>query len=151
MIALIQRVLEASVAVDSQLINQISGGLLVLLGIRNEDSDTDAAYLAAKTANLRIFNDDNGKMNLSILETGGEVLVISQFTLHADTRHGNRPSFTDACEPEKAEHLYNYYIDECRNLLGHNRVFGGKFGTMMKIKLINDGPVTIILKSKNEH
>lgn len=151
MIALIQRVLEASVAVDSQLINQIGSGLLVLLGIRNEDSDTDAAYLAAKTANLRIFNDGNGKMNLSILETGGEMLVISQFTLHADTRHGNRPSFTDACEPEKAEHLYNYYIDESKNLLGHNRVFGGKFGAMMKIKLINDGPVTIILKSKSEH
>jgi D-tyrosyl-tRNA(Tyr) deacylase len=151
MIALIQRVLEASVAVDSQIINRINAGLLVLLGIKSEDSETEAKYLAAKTLNLRIFNDENGKMNLSVLDTGGEVLVISQFTLYADTKHGNRPSFTGACEAEKAEQLYNCYIDECKNLISYNRVFGGQFGAMMKIKLINDGPVTIILKSKNEY
>jgi D-tyrosyl-tRNA(Tyr) deacylase len=150
-IALIQRVLEASVAVDSQIISQIGGGLLVLLGVRNHDTETEAKYLAAKTVNLRIFNDENSKMNLSLLETGGEILVISQFTLHADTKHGNRPSFTEASEPEKAEALYNCYIDDCKNLLSCDRVFGGKFGAMMKIKLINDGPVTIILKSKNEY
>jgi D-tyrosyl-tRNA(Tyr) deacylase len=151
MIALIQRVLEASAAVDSQIISRIEAGLLVLLGVRSEDTESEAKYLAAKTVNLRIFNDENGKMNLSLLDTGGEILVISQFTLHADTKHGNRPSFTYASEPEKAEHLYNYYIDECKNLLSNKRVCSGKFGAMMKIKLINDGPVTIILKSKNEY
>lgn len=151
MIALIQRVLDAEVTVDSELINRIGGGLLVLLGLRNEDTESEAKYLAAKTVNLRIFNDENSKMNLSLLDTGGEILVISQFTLHADTRHGNRPSFTGACEAEKAEHLYDHYMNECKNLLTTGRVSGGKFGAMMKIKLVNDGPVTIILKSKNEY
>lgn len=151
MIALIQRVIEASVAVDSQLIDKIDNGLLVLLGVRDEDTDNDAAYLAAKTVNLRIFPDDNEKMNLSLLDTGGEVLVVSQFTLHADTRHGNRPSFTDAAEPQKAEELYEFYIAECKNLIGHDKVRKGKFGAMMKVKLINDGPVTITLRSKNDY
>ena len=151
MIALIQRVIEASVVVDSQLIDKIDNGLLVLLGVRDEDTDNDAAYLAAKTVNLRIFPDDNDKMNLSLLDTGGEVLVVSQFTLHADTRHGNRPSFTDAAEPQKAEELYEFYIAECKNLIGHDKVRKGKFGAMMKVKLINDGPVTITLRSKNDY
>jgi D-tyrosyl-tRNA(Tyr) deacylase len=151
MIALIQRVLESSVAADSQVIDEISGGLLVLLGVRNDDTEQDAEYLAAKTVNLRIFNDANEKMNLSLLDNRLDILVISQFTLHADTRHGNRPSFTDACEPERAEHLYKHYIEECKNLLGHNRIHEGRFGAMMKIKLVNDGPVTIILRSKNDY
>ena len=151
MIALIQRVLESSVAVESQLVDEIAGGLLVLLGVRNDDTEQDAEYLAAKTVNLRIFGDENGKMNLSLLDNGLEILVISQFTLHADTRHGNRPSFTDACTPERAEHLYNHYIHECKNLIGHYKVHEGKFGAMMKIKLVNDGPVTIILRSKNDY
>ncbi len=151
MIALVQRVLESSVAVDSHVIDEIAGGMLVLLGVRNDDTEQDAAYLAAKTVNLRIFGDANDKMNLSLLDSGLDILVISQFTLHADTRHGNRPSFTDACEPERAEHLYKYYIDECKNLLGPHRIHEGKFGAMMKIKLINDGPVTIILRSKNDY
>ncbi len=151
MIALIQRVLESSVSVDSQIVDEITGGLLVLLSVKNDDTETDAEYLAAKTANLRIFGDENGKMNLSLLDTGLQILVISQFTLHADTRHGNRPSFTDAGEPQRAEHLYSHYIQECRNLLGIHRVHEGKFGAMMKIKLINDGPVTIILRSKNDY
>ena len=151
MIALVQRVLESSVAVDSQVIDEIAGGMLVLLGVRNNDTEHDAEYLAAKTVNLRIFGDENGKMNLSLLDTGLDMLVISQFTLHADTRHGNRPSFTDACEPERAEHLYNCYIEESKRILGHHKIHEGKFGAMMKIKLVNDGPVTIILRSKNDY
>ncbi|RPI17664.1 MAG: D-tyrosyl-tRNA(Tyr) deacylase [Ignavibacteriae bacterium] len=151
MIALSQRVLEASVTVDSQMVDHISSGILVLLGIRNDDTENDAKYLAAKTVNLRIFPDDNDKMNRSLIDTGHELLVVSQFTLHADTRHGNRPSFTDACEPERAEHLYKTYIDECKTLIGFDKVRKGKFGAMMKIKLINDGPVTIILRSKNDY
>lgn len=151
MIALIQRVLEASAAVNSELVNNIEGGLLVLLGIRNEDNENEVKYLAAKTVNLRIFNDENEKMNLSLLDNNGEMLIISQFTIHADTRHGNRPSFTDSCEPSRAEELYHYYINECKSLIGNQKVKEGRFGAMMKVKLINDGPVTIILKSKNEY
>jgi D-tyrosyl-tRNA(Tyr) deacylase len=151
MIALVQRVLESSVAADSQIIDEIAGGMLVLLGVRNNDTEQDAEYLAGKTVNLRIFGDENGKMNLSLLDTGLDMLVISQFTLHADTRHGNRPSFTDACEPERAEHLYNCYIEESKRILGHHKIHEGKFGAMMKIKLVNDGPVTIILRSKNDY
>ncbi len=151
MIALTQRVLESSVTVDSQLVDMISRGLLVFLGVRADDNENDSKYLAAKTVNLRIFSDENDKMNLSLLDTGYEILVISQFTLHADTRHGNRPSFTDAAEPEKANELYLAYIQELKDLLGHDRVREGKFGAMMKIKLINDGPVTIIQRSKNDY
>ncbi len=151
MIALIQRVTEASVAVDSRLIDSIEGGLLVFLGVRNDDIETEAQYLASKTVNLRIFGDDNDKMNLSLLDTNKEILVISQLTLHADTRHGNRPSFIEASEPQKAEDLYNYFINECKSLMGSNKVKHGKFGAMMKIKLVNDGPVTIILRSKNDY
>jgi D-tyrosyl-tRNA(Tyr) deacylase len=151
MIALVQRVLESSVTVDSQLVDLIGHGLLVLLGVRNDDSENDAKYLAAKTVNLRIFSDDAGKMNLSLLDTGFEILVVSQFTLHADTRHGNRPSFTDAAEPVKAEELYEAYINELKNLIGHDKVRSGRFGAMMKVKLINHGPVTIILRSKNDY
>jgi len=151
MIALVQRVLESSVAVDSQMVDMINRGMLVLLGVRNDDSENDAKYLAAKTANLRIFSDENDKMNLSLLDTGFEILVVSQFTLHADTRHGNRPSFTDAAEPEKANELYSSYIMELKNLIGHDKVREGKFGAMMKVKLVNDGPVTIILRSKNDY
>lgn len=151
MIALVQRVLEASVAVDSHVIDVISSGLLVLLGVRTGDSENDSRYLAAKTLNLRIFSDGNQKMNLSLLDTEYEILVVSQFTLHADTRHGNRPSFTDAAEPEIAEELYRCYVDECKTLVGAGRVKEGKFGAMMKVKLVNDGPVTIILRSKGDY
>jgi D-tyrosyl-tRNA(Tyr) deacylase len=151
MIALIQRVLESSVTIDSQLVDKIDGGLLVLLGVREDDNDNDAKYLAAKTVNFRIFQDSNDKMNLSLLDTGGEILIVSQFTLHADTRHGNRPSFTDAAEPETAESLYESYINECKSLLSPDRVRMGRFGAMMKVKLTNDGPVTIILRSKNDY
>ena len=150
MIALVQRVIEASVAIESQIVDMINSGLLILLGVRTDDSENDARYLAAKTVNLRIFGDENEKMNLSLLDTGYEILVVSQFTLHADTRHGNRPSFTDAAEPQQAEELYKFYIEECKTLIGSGKVKEGRFGAMMKVKLVNDGPVTIILKSKNE-
>jgi D-tyrosyl-tRNA(Tyr) deacylase len=151
MIALIQRVLESKVTVDAELIDMIGGGLLVLLGVRQDDTVNDAKYLAAKTANLRIFSDEAGKMNLSLLDNGLEALVISQFTLHADTRHGNRPSFTDAAEPERANELYEEYIQEMKELIGKDKVHKGLFGAMMKVKLVNDGPVTIILRSKNDN
>jgi len=151
MIALVQRVLEASVVVDSQLVDMIGRGLLVLLGVRETDTENDARYLAAKTINMRIFADENEKMNLSLLDTGFELLIVSQFTLHADTQHGNRPSFTDAAESERANELYRCYIEECKSLLSIDKVREGKFGAMMKVKLINDGPVTIILRSKNDY
>jgi D-aminoacyl-tRNA deacylase len=150
MIALTQRVLEASVTVDSQPVNSIGEGLLVLLSVKQDDSESEAEYLASKTVNLRIFSDENGKMNRSLIDTGFEMLVISQFTLHADTRHGHRPSFTDAAEPVRAEELYKYYISACKKLLAPEKVKDGVFAAMMKVKLVNYGPVTIILKSKNE-
>ena len=151
MIALIQRVLDASVVVDSHLVDSIGRGLLVLLGVRETDTENDARYLAAKTINMRIFSDENEKMNLSLLDTGFEILIVSQFTLHADTQHGNRPSFTDAAESERANELYRCYIEECKALLTLDKVREGRFGAMMKVKLINDGPVTIILRSKNDY
>ncbi len=151
MLALVQRVLEASVSVDSEIVGAINDGFLVFLGIKQDDNENEAKYLAAKTANLRVFNDAEGKMNLSLLDKGFGALVVSQFTLHADTKHGNRPSFADAAEPKHAEELYNIFIDEMKYLVGFDKVAEGKFGAMMKIKLINDGPVTITLKSKNEY
>ncbi len=151
MIALIQRTTECNVTVKSELIDSIRGGMLVLLGVKGDDTETDAAYLASKTVNLRIFADENDKMNLSLLETGMDIMIVSQFTLHADTRHGNRPSFTEAAEPKIAEELYEYYIQEVKNLIGHDKVHKGEFGAMMKVKLVNDGPVTIVLRSKNDY
>ncbi len=143
--------IEASVWADSEITGAIESGFLILLGVKKEDNEDEARYLAAKAANLRVFNDENGKMNLSLLDTGGSALVVSQFTLHAETKHGNRPSFTGAAEPKQAEELYRVFIDELKYLLGFHRVAEGKFGAMMKIKLINDGPVTITVKSKNEY
>lgn len=151
MIALVQRVTECSVTVNSELIDSMRGGLLVLLGVMQNDNEEEAAYLAAKAVNLRIFRDENDKMNLSLLDSGGEIMIVSQFTLHADTRHGNRPSFTEAAEPVKARQLYEYFINETKNLIGFDKVHTGEFGAMMKIKLVNDGPVTITLKSRNEY
>jgi D-tyrosyl-tRNA(Tyr) deacylase len=150
MLALIQRVLDASVSVESEIKGIITNGLLVFLGVSQNDEEVEAKYLASKVLNCRIFNDNEGKMNLSLLDKEYEILVISQFTLHAETRHGNRPSFTEAAEPKKAEQLYNYFITELKSVLGPRRVQEGVFGAMMKVKLLNDGPVTILLKSKNE-
>ncbi|MCA9839182.1 MAG: D-tyrosyl-tRNA(Tyr) deacylase [Trueperaceae bacterium] len=141
--ALIQRVSEASVTVDSKLIGQISAGLLVLLGVTDSDTETEARKLALKVAKLRIFNDDAGKMNLSVLDKAGEVLVVSQFTLYADARKGNRPSYVAAAHPDHATPLYQYFSDLLRQ--EGLRVANGQFGANMDVRLLNQGPVSIWL------
>lgn len=148
MIALLQRVELASVKISGEDIASIGPGLLVLLGIGHEDTRLDAEYLAIKTREIRIFNDGDGKMNLNVEETGGEILVVSQFTLLGNCRKGRRPSFVEAASPDAAKELYDHFIDCLR--LGDTVVGTGIFGAMMKISLVNDGPVTLILKSK-EH
>ncbi len=146
--ALIQRVQRCSVTVENSLVSSINKGILVFLGVRQEDTVADAEYLASRTAALRIFEDEDGKMNLSVLDTGGSALVVSQFTLYADTRKGNRPSYTDAAGPAHAEAMYERYVQSLQSILGADRVATGVFRAMMKVDLINDGPVTIMLESK---
>ncbi len=143
--AVVQRVKESSVKTDDQIISQISRGLLVLLGVAQGDRLADADYLAHKISNLRIFEDENGKMNRSLLETGGEMLVVSQFTLLGDCRKGRRPSFVAAAEPAKATELYEHFIEQVRSL--GISVETGRFRAMMEVALVNDGPVTLILES----
>lgn len=141
--AVVQRVSSASVTVDGQITGQIGFGMLVLLGVTHTDTEIQADRLAEKVAFLRFFNDQEGKMNLSCLEVGGEVLVVSQFTLYGDCRKGRRPSYTDAAGTEKAERLYEYFIERMR---GHGlNVASGIFGAMMKVSLVNEGPVTLIV------
>ncbi|MGQ9615677.1 MAG: D-aminoacyl-tRNA deacylase [Spirochaetota bacterium] len=147
MIGLIQRVREAEVWVEDQCISNIGEGILLFAGISRDDDLQDAVYLARKIANLRIFSDEKGALNLSLLQRGGEVLVVSQFTLLADTRKGRRPSFTEAAPPSEAETLYKNLIDELRKL--GIPVKEGKFQAIMDVKLINHGPVTIIINSKD--
>ena len=143
--AVVQRVLEASVYVDNKKISEIQFGLLILLGVLQNDEEEDVDYLVRKTAGLRIFKDNKQNMNHSIQDIGGEILVVSQFTLCADTSRGNRPSFVNAAGPRLAENMYEKY---CRKLQDINiAVEKGYFGAMMSVKLINDGPVTIILNS----
>lgn len=149
--AIIQRVSEARVFVDAHVVGAIGGGLLVFLGVRDSDTEADAAYLAERCAALRIFQDTEDKMNLSLMDTGGSVLVISQFTLHADTRKGNRPSFIAAAKPELAEKLYQFFVEKLKSILGSERVAMGIFRAMMQVELTNDGPVTILLQSKSEY
>jgi D-tyrosyl-tRNA(Tyr) deacylase len=149
-IALLQRVESASVLVDGEVTGSIGSGLVVLLGVRDNDTGSDAAYLASRVAQLRIFNDADEKMNLSVLDVEGEALIISQFTLHGDTRKGNRPSWSHAAAPGLAEALYERFVDEMRSILGHNRVATGVFRAMMKVRLVNDGPVTVTVRSKSE-
>ncbi len=144
--AVIQRVKESSVTVKNEIIGKIGRGLLVLLGVANEDKANDAEYLADKITNLRIFEDDKGKMNRSLLETGGEMIVVSQFTLLGDCRKGRRPSFVNAADPEKANKLYEHFIKEVRQK--GVSVKTGRFRAMMEVSLINDGPVTIILENR---
>lgn len=146
MIALVQRVKKSSVTVEEQVVGAIGPGLNVLLGVATGDSQADADYLAAKVANLRIFEDPQGKMNLSVRDTGGRVLVISQFTLLGDCRKGRRPSFVDAAPPESAQRLYHRFIDQVR-ALGVD-VKTGRFGAMMQVTIVNDGPVTLLVHSR---
>lgn len=144
--AVIQRVKCASVSIDSQITSSIQRGLVVLVGVGRDDRQEDADYLAEKTANIRIFADENGKMNLSALDLGAEVLVISQFTLYGDCRKGRRPGFSDAALPDHALALYEYYVERLRSLgLAVNT---GEFGANMLVEIHNEGPVTILLDSK---
>ena len=145
----IQLVKQASVAVEGKLISEIKKGYLILLGIIEEDAQEDINWLAAKIARLRIFSDENGAMNNSIIEANGDVIVVSQFTLQAKTKKGNRPSFIKAARPEIAIPLYEKFIIQLENELG-KKVQTGEFGTMMDVALINDGPVTILIDSKQK-
>ena len=144
--AVIQRVLSASVSVDGKEVGSINRGLLILLGVAQEDTSTDLEYLIKKTVGLRIFKDEHANMNLSIEDVGGEALVVSQFTLCADINKGRRPSFINAAPPEMADNMYQQY---CKKLRKENiSVQTGQFGALMKVKLVNDGPVTIVLDSR---
>ena len=143
--ALVQRVVEASVEVGGRIVSQIGPGLLVLLGVRQEDGPGDVAWLARKLPALRIFTDEVGQMNKSVTDINGSILLISQFTLYADTRKGNRPSFIAAARPETANPLYEELVRQLRAQLGEGRVGTGVFGADMKVRLLNDGPVTVEL------
>jgi len=146
--AVIQRVTKASVTIDEKIHSAIGNGLLVLLGIENADTDEDIQWLSTKIVNLRIFNDDNGVMNVSVKDNNGDILVVSQFTLHASTKKGNRPSYIKASKPEFAVPMYEKFITQLKNDLG-KIVYTGVFGADMKVELLNDGPVTIVIDTKN--
>ncbi len=146
--AVIQRVSSASVTIDGKIVAEIQRGLLVLLGIEDADTQEDIDWLASKIANIRIFGDENEVMNLSVKEINGDIIVVSQFTLHALTKKGNRPSYIKAAKPEIAIPLYENFVHQLENELG-KKVQTGIFGADMKIALLNDGPVTILIDSKN--
>jgi len=145
----IQRVQQASVTVEGLIIGQIQQGLMVLVGIVNEDSQADIEWISSKIVNVRIFEDEEGVMNKSVIDKGGAILLVSQFTLHASTKKGNRPSYTAAAKPEIAIPLYEMLIQQLNNDLGAP-IQTGQFGADMKVALVNDGPVTIIIDSKNK-
>ncbi|HET6766963.1 MAG TPA: D-aminoacyl-tRNA deacylase [Chitinophagaceae bacterium] len=145
--AVIQRVSKASVTIDNKIYSQINNGLLVLLGIEDADTAEDIEWLANKIINLRIFNDENGVMNVSVKEKGGDILVVSQFTLHASTKKGNRPSYIKASKPEVAIPIYEQLVQQVSNELG-KEIRTGIFGADMKVELLNDGPVTIVIDTK---
>lgn len=145
----IQKVSKASVAVENEIISSIEKGLLILLGIEDTDSDDDIDWLVKKITQLRIFNDENGVMNRSLKDVEGDVIIVSQFTLHANTRKGNRPSYIRASKPEFAVPMYEEFIMKTESAL-EKKVGTGKFGAMMDVELVNDGPVTIIIDSKQK-
>ncbi len=144
--ALIQRVTGASVSIGGETVGRIGQGLVVLLGITHDDNEQDCRFLADKVVNLRVFSDVEGKMNLSLLDVGGEALIISQFTLYGDSRKGRRPSYTEAAPPEKAIPLYEMFIGEVKN--AGITVATGQFGADMQVNICNDGPVTLMVESK---
>jgi len=144
----IQRVSEASVKIDNEIVGQIDAGMMVLLGVEEADGREDADWLIQKILGLRIFNDEDGKMNKSIAEINGRFLIVSQFTLYASTKKGNRPSYIRAARPEHAIPLYDYFIDQLGKL-SNTKIETGKFGADMKVSLTNDGPVTILIDSKS--
>ncbi|MBK7106450.1 MAG: D-tyrosyl-tRNA(Tyr) deacylase [Ignavibacteriae bacterium] len=147
--ALVQRVSEGHVYVkENPYLEKINKGMVILLGISEDDSESEVLFVSEKCANLRIFEDENQKMNLSIKDIDGEVLIISQFTLYGDTRKGNRPSFNKAAKPELAENLYNKFVAEMKKHLSSSKIKEGIFGAMMEVKIINDGPVTVLVESK---
>ena len=148
MIALVQRVIKASVSISNNEINRIDQGLVVLLGVKEADTEKQAKFLAEKTAHLRVMSDENDKMNLSVIDAKGSILVISQFTLAADCSAGRRPSFIRSAKPDLAQKLYNLYISELKKY-SIKKVVTGKFGAYMKVEIINDGPVTIIIDSED--
>lgn len=142
----VQRVKHASVTINGTVNGKINNGFLVLLGVQSTDSEQDVDYLVKKVTNLRIFSDENDKMNLSLKDVNGELLIVSQFTLYANCKEGNRPSFVEAAKPDVAIPLYEYFVSECKKIIPV--VETGIFGADMKVNLLNDGPVTIIMDSK---
>ena len=145
----IQRVSSASVTIDDKIRSAIKNGLMILLGIEAADDQTDIAWLVKKIVNLRVFNDDEKRMNLSIKDIDGDILLISQFTLHASVKKGNRPSYIKSAHPDLAIPLYNKFIDELELSLS-KKIYSGEFGAMMEVALVNDGPVTIIIDSRSK-
>lgn len=143
--AVVQRVSRAQVTVNGEVSGRIAGGLLVLLGITHNDAEADAEYVADKVTGLRVFEDENGKMNLAVGDVEGEILVVSQFTLFGDVRHGKRPSFTTAAPPQRARELYEYFVERVRAT--GIRCETGQFQEMMQVELVNDGPVTLLIDS----
>lgn len=146
--AVVQRVCSSRVLVEDDVVGEIQKGLVVLLGVSNEDTEKDAEYLASKVVNLRVFDDEDGKMNLSLPDIRGELLIVSQFTLYGDCRKGRRPSYDKAAGPGKAESLYETFIRYCREF--NINVQTGRFQTEMMVEILNDGPVTLLLDSKKE-
>ena len=146
--AVLQRVTRASVRVEGETVGEIGRGLVVLVGVAHDDTVDDASYLLDKTAALRIFEDAEGRMNLSVTDAGGALLVVSQFTLYGDVRRGRRPSWSEAAPPEVAERLYEFFVGAARSRVGH--VATGSFRRMMQVELVNDGPVTILLDSRKQ-
>ncbi len=146
--AVLQRVKEAKVMIDDNIVGSINKGILVLLGIGKNDDKRDIEWMAEKVVNLRIFEDEKGKMNLSLLDVNGEVLVVSQFTLYGDARKGRRPSFSEAAPPELGEKLYKEFVDYIKKRYNNIKVETGEFGAMMEVYLVNWGPVTILIDSK---